>query len=149
MKKQNKLTEYFYKNSRIILISCIILLYFERELATRNLSYWVNQNHITFLEILWLFLNPYILPILTLFLIIKRFKLSIVPIIYGFYKVFFKSYFFIKREIWQYSNFDNYQLFTPYDSYEIRTIITIFISIIFYSTAILCFYQIITVKYDK
>ena len=103
------MTKHLYKNSKFILIFCLILLYFERELACRNLSYWINQDHITFLEIVWFFFNPYILPIFTLFLIIKKSKLSIVPIIYGFYKVFIKSYFFIKREIWQSNNFDNYQ----------------------------------------
>ncbi len=140
------MTKYLYKNSKFILIFCLMIIYLERELAGRNLSYWFNQSHLTFLEIIWLFSKPYILPIITLILIVKKSKLSIVPIIYGSFKVFLKSYFFIKQEIWQYNNFNDYQLFTQYDSYEIRSIITIFISIVFYSTAILCFINIKTRK---
>ena len=42
---------------------------------------------------------------------------------------------------WQYNNFDDYELFTPHDSLEIRTIFTICIKIVFYATAFWSYYK--------
>ena len=45
------------------------------------------------------------------------------------------SHRFITWELWQYNHIDDYELFTPHDSLEIRTIFTICVKIVFYATA--------------
>ena len=138
---QLKLTRFLSNNSKIILIFCLISLYFERELACRNLGYWINNTNYTLLESLWLFTKPYYIVLLTFFLVVRKNKLSIIPIILGIIGIIRKSNRFITWEIWQYNNFDDYELFTPYDSLEIRTIFTICIKIVFYATAFWSYYK--------
>ena len=123
------------KNRTRILIICIIALYLERELACRNLAYWVNNSNFGLLEALWLFTKPYYLVLLTLFLVVRKNKFSIIPITLGIIGIIRTSNRFITREIWQYNHFENYELFTPHDSLEIRSIFTICIKIVFYATA--------------
>ena len=113
------------KYKKIILIICLVALYFERELACRNLGYWINNTNYTLLESLWLFTKPYYLVLLTFFIVVRKNKLSIIPIILGIIGIIRKSNRFITWEIWQYNNFDDYELFTPHDSLEIRTIFII------------------------
>ena len=132
------------KHKKIILIICLVALYFERELACRNLSYWINNTNYTILESLWLYTKPYYLVLLTFFLVVRKNKLSIIPIILGIIGIIRKSNRFITWELWQYNNFDDYELFTPHDSLEIRTIFTICIKIVFYATAFWSYY-----KFDK
>ena len=62
-------------------------------------------------------------------------KFSIIPIILGIIGIIRTSNRFITLEIWQYNHFEHYELFTPHDSFEIRTIFTICIKIVFYATA--------------
>lgn len=123
-------------NSKTILILCILALYLERELACRNLGYWINNTNNTFLENLWLFSKPYQLVLLTFFLVVRKNKLSIIPIILGIIGIIRTSNRFITWEIWQYNNFEDYELFTPHDSLEIRTIFIITTKLIFYSIAL-------------
>ena len=130
------------KHKKIILIICLVALYFERELACRNLGYWINNTNYTLLESLWLFTKPYYLVLLTFFLVVRKNKLSIIPIILGIIGIIRKSNRFITWEIWQYNNFDDYELFTPYDSLEIRTIFTICVKIVFYATAFWSYYKL-------
>ena len=129
------------KHKKIILIICLIALYFERELACRNLGYWINNTNYTLLESLWLFTKPYYIVLLTFFLVVRKNKLSIIPIILGIIGIIRKSNRFITWEIWQYNNFDDYELFTPYDSLEIRTIFTICVKFVFYATAFWSYYK--------
>ena len=49
------------------------------------------------------------------------------------------SYRFISMEIWQFNHFEDYELFTPYDSLEIRTIFIISVHIIFFMTSLWAF----------
>jgi hypothetical protein len=128
-------------NSKEILILCILALYLERELACRNLGYWINNTNNTFLENLWLFSKPYQLILLTFFLVVRKHKLSIIPIIIGIIGIISTSNRFITWEIWQYNNFDDYELFTSGDSLEIRTIFTICVKIVFYATAFCSYYK--------
>jgi len=128
-------------NSKAILILCILALYLERELACRNLGYWINNTNNTFLENLWLFSKPYQLVLLTLFLVVRKHKLSIIPIILGIIGIIRKSNRFITWEIWQYNHFEDYELFTPYDSLEIRTIFTLCVKIVFYAIAFWSHYK--------
>lgn len=125
------------KHKKIILIICLVAIYFERELACRNLGYWINYTNYTLLESLWLFTKPYYLVLLTFFLVVRKNKLSIIPISLGIIGLVSSSYGFITNELWQYNNFEDYQLFTPYDSLEIRKIFTICIKIVFYLTSFL------------
>ena len=129
------------KHKKIILIICLVALYFERELACRNLGYWINNANYTILESLWLFTKPYYLLLLTFFLVIRKNKLSIIAIIFGIIGIIRKSNRFITWELWQYNNFDDYELFTPHDSLEIRTIFTICVKIVFYATAFWSYYK--------
>ena len=138
---QLKLTRFLNNNSKIILIFCLISLYFERELACRNLSYWINNSNYSLLESLWMFTKPYYIVLLTFFLVVRKSKLSVIPIIVGIIGIIRTSYWFISWELWQYNNFDDYELFTPHDSLEIRTIFTICVKIVFYSTAFWCYYK--------
>ena len=117
------------KHKKIILIICLLALYLERELACRNLGCWVNNDNYNLLENLWLFSKPYHLVITTFFLVVRK------NILIGIIGLVSSSYQFITMEIWQYNNFDDYQLFTPYDSLEIRTIFKLCVKIIFYSIA--------------
>lgn len=122
---------------KYILLACILALYFERELACRNLAYWVNNDNHSILENLWLFTKPYQLVLLTFLLVYKKPKLSIIPITLGIIRITTTLYLFITKELWQYNNFEDYELFTPYDSHEIRTIFTISVKIVFYLTSYL------------
>ena len=128
-------------NSKAILIFCILALYLERELACRNLGYWINNTNNTFLENLWLFSKPYHLVLITFYLVINKDKISTIPISLGIIEIIRTSYRFISREMWQYNHFEDYELFTPYDSLEIRTIFTICVKIIFYATAFWSHYK--------
>ena len=132
---QLKLTRYLNNNSKIILIFCLISLYFERELACRNLGYWINNSNYSLLESLWIFTKPYYIVLLTFFLVVRKSKLSIIPIILGIIGIIRTLYRFISRELWQYNHFEDYELFTTYDSLEIRTIFIISIKLIFYITS--------------
>jgi hypothetical protein len=127
------------KHKKIVLFICLLALYLERELACRNLAYWINNTNNTLLENLWLFIEPYNLVILTSFLVIKKHKLSIIPIIIGMLGIIRISYRFISMEIWQFNHFEDYELFTPYDSLEIRTIFIISVHIIFFMTSLWAF----------
>ena len=129
------------KHKKIVLFICLVALYLERELACRNLSYWINNTNYTLLESLWLFTKPYYLVLLTFFLVVRKNKLSVIPIILGIIGIIRTSYWFISRELWQYNNFDDYELFTPHDSLEIRTIFTICVKIVFYATAFWSYYK--------
>jgi len=133
------------KHKKIILIICLVALYFERELACRNLGYWINNTNYTLLESLWLFTKPYCLVLLTFFLVVRKNKLSIIPIILGIIGIIRKSNRFITWEIWQYNNFDDYELFTPHDSLEIRTIFTLSVKLIYYITSLLMYQK----KFDE
>ena len=145
MRKLNFITLYKYLlmifNSRAILILCILALYLEKELACRNLGYWINNTNNTFLENLWLFSKPYHLVLITFYLVTNKDKISVIPISLGIIGLVSSSYRFITREIWQYNHFDDYELFTPHDSLEIRTIFTICIKIVFYATAFCTYYK--------
>ena len=55
------------RHKKIILIICLVTLYFERELAFRNLGYWINNTNYTLLESHWLFTKPYYLVLLSFF----------------------------------------------------------------------------------
>ena len=134
---QLKLTRFLNNNSKIILIFCLISLYFERELACRHLAYWINNTNYTLLENLWLFSKPYHLMLLIILLVYKKPNFSIIPITLGIIGIIRTSYRFISREIWQYNHFEDYELFTPHDSLEIRTIFTISVKIVFYLTSFL------------
>ena len=136
-----KFTQYLNNTSKAILIFCLISLYLERELACRNLGYWINNSNYSLLESLWMFTKPYYLVLLTFFLVVRKNKLSIIPIILGIIGIIRKSNRFITWELWQYNNFDDYELFTPHDSLEIRTIFTICIKIVFYATAFWSYYK--------
>ena len=127
-------------NSRTILIISIIALYLERELACRNLGYWINNSSNSIIENLWLFSKPYLLVLITYVLVIKKTSLSIVPISIGIIGIIITSYKFISLETWQYNNIENYELFTPHDSSEIRIIFIICINVIFYVTSF-CYYK--------
>ena len=129
-------------NNHIILILCIALLYLERELACRNLGYWVNNVNNNFLENLWLFSKPYYMVLITFYLVSNKDKISIIAILLGIIDILNSSYRFINRELWQYNHIEDYKLFTPYDSLEIRTIFTISVKIVFYSTAFWSYYQL-------
>ncbi len=129
------------KHKKIILIICILVLYLERELACRNLSYWINNSNYTLLESLWLFTEPYYLVLLTLFLVIRKNKFSVIPIILGIIGIIQTSHRFITWELWQYNHIDDYELFTPHDSLEIRTIFMICVKIVFYTTAFWSYYK--------
>ena len=128
-------------NSKAILILCILALYLERELACRNLGYWINNTNNTFLENLWLFSKPYHLVLITFYLVTNKDKISIIPISLGIIALVSSSYRFITSEIWQYNHYDDYELFTPYDSLEIRKIFTICVKIVFYATAFWSYYK--------
>ena len=130
------------KQKKIILIICIVALYFERELACRNLGYWINNTNNTFLENLWLFSKPYHLVLITFYLVTNKDKISIIPISLGIIGLVSSSYRFITSELWQYNQFDDYELFTPYDSLEIRTIFTLSVKLIFYLTSLLMYQKV-------
>ena len=130
------------KHKKIILIICLLALYLERVLAYRNLGYWINNTGYTLLESLWFFTKPYYLVLLTFYLVVRKNKLSIIPIILGIIGIIRTSYWFISRELWQYNNFDDYELFTPYDSLEIRTIFTLSVKLIFYLTSLLMYQKV-------
>ena len=133
------------KHKKIILIICLVALYFERELACRNLGYWINNTNYTLLESLWLFTKPYYLVLLTFFLVVRKSNLSVIPIILAIIGIIRKSYWFISRELLQYNNFDDYEIFTPHDSLEIRTIFTLSVKLIFYITSLLMYQK----KFDE
>ena len=130
------------KQKKIILIICLVALYFERELACRNLGYWINNTNNTFLENLWLFSKPYHLVLITFYLVTNKDKISIIPISLGIIGLVSSSYRFITSEILQYNQFDDYELFTPYDSLEIRTIFTLSVKLIFYLTSLLMYQKV-------
>ena len=73
----------------------------------------------------------YHLVLLTLFNVIKKHKLSRIPIIIVILGIIRISYRFISMEIRQFNHFEDYELFTPYDSLEIRTIFTLSIKLVF------------------
>ena len=79
-------------NSRTILIISIIALYLERELAFRNLGYWINNSSNSIIENLWLFSKPYLLVLITYVLVIKKTYLSIVPISIGIIGIMWINY---------------------------------------------------------
>ena len=128
--------------SRTILIISIIALYLERELAFRNLGYWINNSSNSTIENLWLFSKPYLLVLITYVLVIKKTYLSIVPISIGIIGIIITSYKFISIETWQYNNIENYELFTLHDSSEIRILFIICIKIIFYATSFFYYYRV-------
>ena len=138
---QLKLTRFLNNYSKIILIFCLISIYFERELACRNLGYWINNSNYSLLESLWIFTKPYYIVLLTFFLVVRKSKLSIIPIMLGIIGIIRTSYWFISSELWQYNNFDDYELFTPHDSLEIRTIFTLCVKIVFFATAFWSYYK--------
>ena len=134
-----KLIRFLNNNSKIILIFCIISIYLERELACRNLGYWINNTNYTLLESLWMYTKPYYLVLLTFFLVVRNNKFSVIPIILGIIGILQTSHRFITWEFWQYNNFDDYELFTSGDSLEIRTIFTILVKLVFYFTSFLIY----------
>ena len=85
-----------------------------------------------------MFTKPYYVVLLTFFLVVRKSKLSVIPIILGIIGIIRTSYWFISRELWQYNNFDDYELFAPHDSHEIRTIFTISVKIVFLLQLLWC-----------
>ena len=88
-----------------------------------------------------MYTKPYYLVLFTFFLVVRKSKLSVIPIILGIIGIIRTSYWFISRELWQYNNFDDYELFTPHDSLEIRTIFTLCVKSVFYATAFWSYYK--------
>jgi hypothetical protein len=136
----------FKISNEFILKILIFALYLERELASRNLSYWINNHSNTFAENLYLFTKPYLLVILTLFLVLKKSKLTIVGIAIGVLDLLKDSYHFISLEFWQIKHQPNHTLFTDYDSHEIRFIYTLIVKVIFYLIAYKLYRNSIRIK---
>ncbi len=122
-----------------ILLFCVGILYFQNELTCRNLCYWLNNSQNGFVSNIYYFLKPYVFPLLALLFLIKEYRVfTLIICCYNLIIVSSTLYAFLKHELWQYSNIENY--LSTIEMHEIHILSYVFLSFVIYILPIIFFY---------